>query len=582
MKRILTSFVILFLVVFACIPARSDIPNIIQNFNISATSGTSNALTLNGQSTCYVSLRGNTTSTVFSITPQASDVNGSTWNTVYTIGNGNITTQGVFSGNIASSGIGKFRIQVNSNNGYLIGSIGCSATTGAGILPVPVTVTMAPGASGPVVLQSFPGQLINGVITTAGTSGTVTFYDNASACSGKVIANVAGATALSLNVVGSWPYLWNMPFANGLTACGGTGSAGLTISMYPQLSTVLAYSTPAPAPTPTATATPSGNVLPWVYSQIYSSNSPFHRTVAQLKSSGATVIASSSTIMNNLWNQGIGSEDISTSSYMPPVYVSAGTDPVKVISCTGYGPCDANGMSIHVPANALPEPHSDAHIAIIDPTLNVEFDGWQCAIGTTLNCTSGGIYQYTTNHTFGLKNNGWEANHGGVAYGLGVVTAQELVNGHIDHALLLNTQCLNNPTLYPMDLSNGGTDQACTGITKEANPAAQYGQLVHFLKSPTDLIPYGISNECKTILNALYVYGAYTYDTGAQGISIAVQSQLSYSALGYTGAANPWNLIINHMITGGDVTSYTYFASCFQLFHASDFELLQIPTGSYL
>ena len=94
------------------------------------------------------------------------------------------------------------------------------------------TATVAAASAGPNVIKASAGRLARAVITTAGTTGTVIFYDNASACSGTIIGEIAGTTALAGNVAGSAPMQFDMPAVNGITECGGTGSAAVTLSYY--------------------------------------------------------------------------------------------------------------------------------------------------------------------------------------------------------------------------------------------------------------------------------------------------------------------------------------------------------------
>lgn len=78
-------------------------------------------------------------------------------------------------------------------------------------------------AAGTVVVSAQPGRLVRVLVTTAGTSGAVTFYDNASAASGTVIGVVPGsATAGTV-------FELRMPTANGITASSAASSAAVTV-----------------------------------------------------------------------------------------------------------------------------------------------------------------------------------------------------------------------------------------------------------------------------------------------------------------------------------------------------------------
>jgi len=328
-----------------------------------------------------------------------------------------------------------------------------------------------------------------------------------------------------------------------------------------------ATSTPVVPTPPVTTITPP---LPWVYSQIFSSASPFHTTVAALKANGAVVLPQAA--MTSLWSQGISNQDLSITSWMYPVYVSQSSDPVKTFTCAIPGAaCDANDVQIHIPAGAVPEPQSDAHIAILDTTQNLEVDGWACTVSpSTVACQWGGEHPFGGT---GLENVGSTSVKAGYAAGLFEITAQELLNGHIDHALGLNTNCLNNPTVYPADQHANGTDESCG-----ATGPPSYGDMVHLLWNPAQISASSYSPECKTVLTALATYGAYTFDTGNYGLALLTQHQLSYTAV---GQVSPWaTTIIPDLKAAGDANG-TAWQSCFNHLSPSDFELIQINPGTY-
>ncbi len=416
-------------------------------------------------------------------------------------------------------------------------------------------------------------------------------------------------TCLPVKVPAGVKQLDGPPLATGIfvailgTSATTNGSTGLTVQWFRTSKTPFAgsplpngYATPAPTatptpqpsatptpkptatPTPKPTATPTpkptatppppnpgGDTLPGVWSQVFTGLSPFHETVAHLKAVGASTLSQSA--MNTLWSQGVSQQDLSPSGYYSPIYVSSASDPVMTFTCTGYGLCNANGAQIHVPKNAKIEPHSDGHIGIVDTAKGIEYDGWACSFGTaSLNCTWGGLFPFTGS---GLAANGNSANHAGFT-SLFIITPQELANGHIDHALGINTVCLNGMGVYPAAL--GATDQGCGG-----SGAPVYGDLVHLLWTPAQIASSAYSNECKTILTALATYGAYTKDTGSDGLSLSVNASLAYTALGQT---DPYaTTILPHLRAAGDANG-TYWASCLNRLAASDLELLQIPSGS--
>lgn len=90
-------------------------------------------------------------------------------------------------------------------------------------------VAIAAASAGPNVIKNAAGVLTRVLITTAGTTGTDTFYNNASACSGTILAVIPGTTAVATAVAGTSPMVIDMFAPTGITECGGTGSAAITV-----------------------------------------------------------------------------------------------------------------------------------------------------------------------------------------------------------------------------------------------------------------------------------------------------------------------------------------------------------------
>lgn len=87
------------------------------------------------------------------------------------------------------------------------------------------TATVAAGV-GTTVVKASLGRLCRVVVTVAGSTGALTFYDNATTGSGTVLAVVPGSAAVGT------AYDVQMPAALGIVAVGATGSVGATVSFY--------------------------------------------------------------------------------------------------------------------------------------------------------------------------------------------------------------------------------------------------------------------------------------------------------------------------------------------------------------
>lgn len=73
------------------------------------------------------------------------------------------------------------------------------------------------------VVKAAAGRLVKVIVTVAGSGGTLTVYDNASAASGTILYSVAGTTAL-----GTIADL-DIPAANGIYVSPGTGQTVLVV-----------------------------------------------------------------------------------------------------------------------------------------------------------------------------------------------------------------------------------------------------------------------------------------------------------------------------------------------------------------
>jgi hypothetical protein len=125
------------------------------------------------------------------------------------------------------------------------------------------------------------------------------------------------------------------------------------------------------------------------------------------------------------------------------------------------------------------------------------------------------------------------------------------------------------------------SDSQCASLGV-AEPNASYGEMIH-LKSSVNVASLGYSPYCRTIVQALQTYGAYTVDNdGGYGISLVLEN--IYNPL--YAQNNPWtNTIFPSILAGGDGTgtgSSFSFGSCLQRIPASDIEVVDIVNdGTY-
>jgi hypothetical protein len=119
-------------------------------------------------------------------------------------------------GSVAITALNVYPCRVTASGNMLV-------TTG-GI----ATGTVATG-TGNTVISAHAGMLNRVVITTAGTTGNATCYDNATTNSGTVVLLVDGTTLVSTAVAGTFIDV-QMAVANGITCAGALNSPAFTVS----------------------------------------------------------------------------------------------------------------------------------------------------------------------------------------------------------------------------------------------------------------------------------------------------------------------------------------------------------------
>ena len=302
-------------------------------------------------------------------------------------------------------------------------------------------------------------------------------------------------------------------------------------------------------------------------------------------SAGARVL--SPTIAAHYWAQSVATNinPANPDAGVSPTYVVRSGDPAYTFMCPEYGTCNASGTTVHYPVGAAPSAGSDHHLVSFDTVYaHAEVDGWggdtkhPCSLTAgsagsngLVNCSWGGTFPFSGS---GLGTDSSASTAGGYAYGLMDISAQELLNGHIDHALGIGQSCLDNGGVYPAGVGRN-TDSACPA---NLEPNAVYGDLIH-LKSSVNVASLGYSPYCRAVVQALQTYGAYTADNnGGWGIGLEYEFPNNPAY-----ATDPWNkTIFPSMAAGGDGTgsgTNFRFSGCLQRISAADIEVIQIsPT----
>jgi hypothetical protein len=299
----------------------------------------------------------------------------------------------------------------------------------------------------------------------------------------------------------------------------------------------LVITTVEPTPAPAASPVPGGcptafgsfgvGAWPPACWRPYADTSPFNRPL------GATprVVANSQAIVDRIVGDGpsnlIAGDADTRWDYSHPLYYARPSDPVFTIRCLeSWGRCSIEGAQVRIPDAARASGGSDGHLTVIDQASGWEYDLWQVrskpAGGGVLTTSWGGRTRIDGD---GLGSSGTAAGYGSAA---GIIRAEELAAGRIDHALFMVIKCGSGGEVYPAQ----GTGSRCSDPTN-APPMGSRFQLA-LSGAQIDALP-GPAWK-KAILRAMAEYGMYFGDTGGDGFGIQFESGSSYTSFGVEDA----------------------------------------------
>jgi hypothetical protein len=262
----------------------------------------------------------------------------------------------------------------------------------------------------------------------------------------------------------------------------------------------------------------------------YADGSPFNQPLPH----SPRVSADSGAIVSRLlgWNQfasaWIGTADTSD-DYWHPTYYPKDSDPEYRIHCVVYSCRDIEGQAIRIPASARPAGGSDGHMTVVDQSNHWEYDFWEVktsplpADGGTIVVGAGGRTRIGTSNANGLGSNANAAQWGLLA---GVIRAQEMEAGQINHALTFVARCDNHSYVYPAR----GVGRPCSAVGESNADAPPMGTRFQLNMSPGEIDALPVPAWKKTILRAMARYGLYLADTG--GGFLSFESGSTYTSFG--------------------------------------------------
>ena len=216
-------------------------------------------------------------------------------------------------------------------------------------------------------------------------------------------------------------------------------------------------------------------------------------------------------------------------------YFAKSTDPSYRIHCTEeWGTCEPEGLSFYIPAQAKPAgwletEEMDRHLSVVQPNGNI-VDLWQADTpsgrGGTLNASWGGVSNIATSGT------GSTATAGQFSGLAGVIRAEELAAGSINHALFAVTPCTNG-RVFPA----GGLAYECGAAEAPPN-----GARLQLDMTEAQINELSVPAWKKTILHALHTYGMIIGDTGGgtNGFGLQFESGAVYRSYELAEAIDTW------------------------------------------
>jgi len=219
-------------------------------------------------------------------------------------------------------------------------------------------------------------------------------------------------------------------------------------------------------------------------------------------------------------------------------YVYAGPESkLYTIACTTY--CAGDTIVFPIPDGALPSTGSDHHLAVIKGSQ--ELDMWEASYDRKADRWSAGSRTVTSITGWGANCGEREHCGGAVAAGFamlgGSIRPEEIAQGHIDHALALNTPATKSGYIAcPATNTDGASD----------NPdAIPQGARVQ-LDPAFDVDGQAWPAWEKTVAKALQTYGAYVVDTSGvlalYAVSDVNPGNISWSSVGMSKAPSLANL----------------------------------------
>jgi hypothetical protein len=210
-----------------------------------------------------------------------------------------------------------------------------------------------------------------------------------------------------------------------------------------------------------------------------------------------------------------------------PTYWSRRGDPWFRIHCTKpWGRCALEGLEIQIPDRARVPGGSDGHMTVVDQRSGWEYDMWRVQYkprgGGELVTAWGGR---TRTDGLGLGSDAVAGEYGTMA---GLLRAEELQAGQVNHALFMFAYCDSGTAVYPAVHAG----RPCSHVGLPTADAPPMGARFQLDMSRHEIDALDVPEWKKAILRAMARYGMYLGDTGGSW-GVKEEGGLTYTSFGY-------------------------------------------------
>jgi len=256
----------------------------------------------------------------------------------------------------------------------------------------------------------------------------------------------------------------------------------------------------------------------------YSDASPFN----QVLPAGAKISSRSDAIVRRI--TGFGSVQNLTAGqagtaddFGHPTFYNKVTDPEFTVHCVeDWGTCPVEGMKVRIPDQAKAAAGDDGHMTVVDQASGFEYDFWQVrnkpAGGGRIDISWGGRIRIDGD---GLGADATAAKFGNLA---GIIRAQEMERGEINHALFMVIKCDSGSYVYPAKK----TGAKCA----DGTDAPPMGTRLKLDMTDAEINSLSVPAWKKTIFRAMANYGLIFGDTGSGSWAIQAESGSTYTSFG--------------------------------------------------